>query len=155
MKQEKLDSERERVRDLIFKVLPNQIVDEVGSSAVDGVIGKGDLDFALAVPKPQFQTVIAALDRQFKRNFNQFSSTEFQGYSVDSDIDIAIQVFIKGGSFDNFNRFRDMLRADLVLKQSYNNLKRAWNGRDMQEYRGAKAKFIEMALSSSALARPD
>lgn len=63
---------------------------------------------------------------------------------------MAIQLTVEGGAHDNFLDFLERLRASASLRAEYNELKRSFDGRDMDEYRYAKAVFIERVLSSTS-----
>lgn len=127
-------------------------VREVGSTAVDGVIGKGDLDLLVLASPDRFDAVRAALDALFVRNPRQYASAIYQGYTLASGdppggLDVAIQLTVAGGPHDTFDAFLDRLRQDPALVEAYNALKRRWNGRSMDGYRAEKAAFIEAALA--------
>jgi GrpB-like predicted nucleotidyltransferase (UPF0157 family) len=119
---------------------------EVGSTAVPGVLGKGDLDFLVRTPAPQFPRLLAALDRRFARNPGQFSSPIYQGYVLPGPLDIALQCTVTGGPHDDFLPFLAALRTDPNLVRAYNELKRQFDGQPMDVYRTAKAAFIEGVL---------
>ena len=121
---------------------------EVGSTAVEGVIGKEDLDFLVRVPPDRFGDARIILDRQFERNERQFANSEFQGYRVVSPIGVSIQLTTENGPLDVFEKFLLRLRSDPALRNAYNDLKLAWNGRPMDDYRAAKGDFIAAALAS-------
>lgn len=142
-----LRRERTRVLHTLARVLPAAEALEVGSTAVDGVIGKGDLDVLVRVPEGDFPAARAALDGCFRRNPDQLANALYQGYTVDSALDVAVQLTVKGGPYDDFERFLEALRADPALVDRYNALKRAWHGRPMDAYRAAKAAFIEAVLA--------
>ena len=144
-----LQAERERVACLIREAIPSASVMEVGSTAIEGLVGKQDLDFAVRVPSQRFDETRLILDRTFPRNTGQLSNDEYQGYLVPSPLDVAIQLIIEGGRHDNFEKFLLALRTDPSLRHAYNNLKSAWDGRPMQEYRLAKQRFIDSVLSDS------
>jgi GrpB-like predicted nucleotidyltransferase (UPF0157 family) len=144
-----LCEERHRVLSLTKDVIPVASVMEVGSTAVEGVIGKEDIDILVRVPRELFGEARSTLDRRFKRNAYQMSNEEYQGYLIESPLDVAIQLTVTGGKFDRFERFVDLLRSNAALRTAYNDLKRAWNGRPMDQYRSAKAEFIERVLESS------
>ncbi len=61
-------------------------------------------------------------------------------------MDVAVQLIVAGGEHDSFVEFADALRADGALVERYNALKQSWDGRPMEEYRAAKAEFIEAVL---------
>jgi hypothetical protein len=96
-----------RVLALIAEALPGVDAREVGSTAVPGVIGKGDLDLLVRVPADTFSATRAALDLLFPRNPDQLSNERYQGYLVPSEV-----------------------------------------GRPMDEYRAAKARFVEDVVSA-------
>ena len=143
-----LEKERERALELLTEVVPVEYVHEVGSTAIDGLIGKQDLDFLVRVPLHEFQASRAALDKRFTRNAEQLSNDEYQGYKTDSDHDVAIQLTIEGGPYDTFLIFLDQLRKRSDLRDEYNELKKTFDGRAMSEYRAAKREFVENVLAS-------
>lgn len=145
-----LEIERRRVTALLQACVPAEQVHEVGSTAVQGVVGKGDLDFLVLVPSQDFKSTRFELDQRFPRNPQQLSNDIFQGYTVESDLDVAIQLTVEGGAHDDFLPFLDRLRASASLREKYNQLKQSFDGQPMNEYRDAKRAFIERALSDSS-----
>lgn len=144
-----LEREREAALTTLRDALPHWAeIREVGSTAVDGVIGKGDIDVLVRVPRERFDEARACLDAALPRNENQLSNAIYQGYRVPSPHDVAVQLTVAGGPYDDFDRFLDALRADPVLVERYNALKRAHDGGPMDVYRAAKGEFIEAALRS-------
>jgi len=134
---------------LLAARVPSEYVHEVGSTAVAGVLGKQDLDFLVLVPTRDFPNIRAVLDQWFARNPEQRSNDVYQGYKVDSDLDVSIQLTVEGGPHDDFLDFLARLRASATLRAEYNELKKSFDGRDMHEYRFAKRAFIERVLSST------
>jgi GrpB-like predicted nucleotidyltransferase (UPF0157 family) len=132
----------------IGELCPDADVREVGSTAIEGLPGKGDLDVLVRAPRSSFDATRAALDEVFPRDEQQFSSDIYQGYRVPSELDVAIQLTVTGGPHDDFVAFLELLRADATLLAAYADLKRDWNGRSMADYRAAKRAFIEAALAS-------
>jgi GrpB-like predicted nucleotidyltransferase (UPF0157 family) len=130
----------------IRTLLPEADVREAGSTAVPGVIGKQDIDIVVRVSADQFQPARSILDAACARNPLQPSTFDFQGYTVSTDPDVSLQLTVYGSQFDCFHRFLLALRSDAALLAKYNELKRHWNGRPMDDYRKAKAEFIEKAL---------
>jgi len=140
-------SERSRVMGLLHGLIPGGSIMEVGSTAIVGVVGKQDIDFVVRVPESAFADARRALDTHFERNPNQLSNTEYQGYYVDSPLDVAVQLIVAGGPYDHFERFLEALRSNPELVKAYNALKRKWEGKPMNEYRRAKRDFIESVLA--------
>jgi GrpB-like predicted nucleotidyltransferase (UPF0157 family) len=48
--------------------------------------------------------------------------------------------------YDHFLAFSDALRADPALRDRYNALERAWDGRDTEGYRAAKGAFVRSVI---------
>ena len=142
-----LARERTRIMELLQELTPAGSVMEVGSTAVAGVVGKQDIDFAVRVPESAFVETRRVLDAHLQRNPDQLSSAEYQGYKVVSPLDVAVQLIIVGGPYDHFERFLEALRSNPDLVKEYNSLKRKWHGKAMDEYRRAKRDFIESVLA--------
>jgi GrpB-like predicted nucleotidyltransferase (UPF0157 family) len=143
-----LDSERERILRLIKKVIPFALPKEVGSTAVDGVVGKQDLDFALRVPSSRFYEAQSILDSQFDRNDALRPVVGYQRYLVHSKLHVLVHLVVEGGYYDSdFDRFIKLLVTNRELRIAYNNLKIAYNGQSMSEYKRKKKAFIESALA--------
>ena len=146
-----LRAEAKRVLELVRAILPPHAeVLEVGSTAVPGVIGKGDIDLLARAPEAHFNALRDALDRLFTRNPDQLSNAQYQGYFVHSKLDVAIQCTVLGGPYDDFEAFLEVLRADEDERAAYNTLKRAWDGLPMDEYRAAKGQFVTRVLAKRA-----
>jgi GrpB-like predicted nucleotidyltransferase (UPF0157 family) len=145
---ELLEAERRRVVALLDEAVPEAEVIEVGSTAIPGVIGKGDLDILVRCPADRFDETLLRLDACLPRNPKQFSSADYQGYVVPSPLDVALQVTVAGGPHDDFVPFVEALTADPDLVERYNQLKRTWDGRPMDAYREAKADFIQQVLAA-------
>lgn len=144
-----IEAERRRVSDDLKKLLPEEWIHEVGSTAIEGLIGKQDLDFLVRVPASEFNEARKTIDAALRRNPNQMSNDIYQGYVVESQLDVAVQLTVEGGPHDTFLVFLERLRGNADLRQRYNALKRKFNGQTMTEYRDAKKEFIEDVLSVS------
>jgi GrpB-like predicted nucleotidyltransferase (UPF0157 family) len=144
-----LNSERSRILAALRNAIPFASVMEVGSTALEGVVGKQDLDFSVRVPEATFEDARTILDALFQRNDHQLSNSEYQGYLVASPLDAAFQLFVAGGPYDTFETFLRLLANNSSLRHAYNDLKREWHGRPMDGYRLAKQAFIESALNES------
>jgi GrpB-like predicted nucleotidyltransferase (UPF0157 family) len=119
---------------------------EVGSTAVAGVIGKGDIDLLVRVPPERFDEARAIVDSLCARNPDQLSNDQYQGYLVPSALDVAVQLTVRDGPYDHFLAFLDALRASPERVERYNALKREWHGEPMDDYRRAKSAFIAEVL---------
>jgi len=143
-----LESERQRTNNLLGQLLDKNVFLEVGSTAVAGLIGKQDLDFLVRVTRNEFSKTRDILDGKFARHPLQLSTDIYQGYVVESHLDVAIQLTIQNGPHDNFVDFLELLRKHPDLRERYNRLKREHDGKLMDDYRAAKRRFIENALNN-------
>ena len=146
-----LRRERERTRSLLAPVVPPELLHEVGSTAMPGVIGKQDLDFLVRVPRAAFTGYRDKLDLLLTRNPDQLSNEVYQGYTIESELDVAVQLTVADGPHDTFLEFRELLRSDAALVNEYNDLKRQFDGQPMDAYRKAKGSFIERTLRNEGL----
>jgi GrpB-like predicted nucleotidyltransferase (UPF0157 family) len=129
-------------------LLPRARIEHVGSTAVPGSVTKGDLDICLIVEPAEFAQADALLARRCKRNLGSVHTTGFAAFTRDGGaIDVGIQLVAAGSEWDTFVRWRDLLRSDSVVRRAYDELKRRYNGRPMDEYRAAKSTFIDGVLS--------
>ncbi|MFC4348935.1 GrpB family protein [Kordiimonas lipolytica] len=142
-----LKRQAEATASAVKAILPDADVREVGSTAVAGAIGKQDIDLLVRVAPNAFTEARDTLDEVFPRNSEQLSTCDFQGYLIPDDLDVAVQLTVHGGQYDVFLPFLDALTSDAVLLEAYNQLKRDWHGKSMQDYRTAKSTFIEAVLA--------
>jgi GrpB-like predicted nucleotidyltransferase (UPF0157 family) len=138
--------ERKRLGLRLRRIVRSTEFVEVGSSAIEGVVGKQDIDFVVCAARKHFNLLRRKLDQHFERNLNQFFSNSFQSYVVPGRIEISIQLLCKQHDHEHFVAFKAMLQKSALLRFRYNCLKRRWDGRPMNSYRKSKREFIEEAL---------
>ena len=148
LEEAEIDAERQRVLDLLWSILDDDWVYEVGSTAVEGLIGKQDLDFLVRVPAHEFNHTRQLLDQALDRNPNQLTNDIYQGYMVKSELDVTVQLTVADGPHDTFLFFLRLLRSDPKLRKRYNELKRKFHGQAMTEYQKAKKNPIENTLKT-------
>ena len=139
------------LKNSIHSLLPSARVEHMGSSAIDGLISKGDLDIFLGVdPHGHARAVeiIKSLDFQIKQGTLKTEELCML-YSSAFSIDTAIQVVANGSVFEDFLRFRDLLLSDSDLRNEYNKLKETSAGLNEEDYRSKKSKFIESVLGKA------
>jgi GrpB-like predicted nucleotidyltransferase (UPF0157 family) len=138
----------EEVKAFILERLPSAEVEHVGSTAVPGCAGKGDVDVAIRVSADEFESVCRTLDECLCRSRRNDATDSYVEYDYLRQESVAsVHLVGKGGSHDAaFHQFKAMLLSDPALVDAYNSLKREWDGRDMEGYRAAKARFIESLL---------
>lgn len=127
---------------------PGAEIEHVGATAVPGSLTKGDIDLVVRVRAEDFAAADRALATLLPRNTGSYRSAEFASFADgQAKPELGVQLVVKGSALDVFGAFRDALLADAALIESYNDLKRSWDGLEMDAYRSAKA------ASSSALLR--
>lgn len=124
------------------------VIEHVGATAVPGCLTKGDLDICIRTDPQDFEEAERQLARSFERNAGSVRSGTFAAFMDDERVPpLGVQLVAKGSELDFFVRFRDRLRENANLLSSYNDLKRRFEGQDMEDYRSAKADFISRAVS--------
>jgi GrpB-like predicted nucleotidyltransferase (UPF0157 family) len=129
--------------------IPDAQIEHIGSSAVDGLISKGDLDIFVGVFPQVFETSVQTLEslgfRVKEGSLRTESLCPFEAFGY--SIDVGIQLVALNSEFEFFLVFRDCLKSDLTLRQEYNKLKLESKALSPDEYRQRKSEFIELFLS--------
>ncbi|BAP15632.1 hypothetical protein AS19_27810 [Alcanivorax sp. NBRC 101098] len=137
-----------RLAKKIEDLLPNAHVEHIGSSAVDGMISKGDLDIYVEASKKfldEYERLL--LNQGFERKTDTFQSQELRMLvSNEFDIDVAIQLVDKDSKYTFFKTFRDVLKSSKKERDNYNSLKMSCIPLTQEEYREKKSKFINRIL---------
>lgn len=138
----------EEIAAAVRSVLPAARIDHVGSTAVPGSLTKGDLDLCVAVAAEEFPAADLLLAARMGRNEGSDRTDIFSAFCTvaGNGVAVGVQLVVAGGASDDFVRWRDRLRASADLRSEYDALKRAFDGRPMDEYREAKSAFIEEVL---------
>jgi GrpB-like predicted nucleotidyltransferase (UPF0157 family) len=144
-----LARERERAMTLLRRILGNIYIKEVGSTAIAGTIGKGDIDLLITVRADDFLSARTKLDLAFERDSDQLSNDIYQAFIIPSSVDIKVQLTVRDGPYDRFEAFLNVLRKDPKVLAQYEALKRSMDGKPMSVYRKAKAQFIQSVLKGS------
>lgn len=133
-------------------ILPKSaVIEHVGATAIPGCLTKGDLDICIRIDSHDFGEAEQHLARSFERNLQSVRNGTFTAFMDDEQIPpLGVQLVAKGSELDFFVQFRDRLRESAGLLSSYNDLKRRFEGQDMEEYRSAKADFISRAISQKS-----
>ncbi len=138
----------EQVAKELSLLLPAARVEHVGASSVPGAISKGDLDICVVVAASGHPSTVKVLEASgYVVKADTLRTHELcMLLSPRKDLDVALQVVAEGSQFEFFMRFRDALRADPLLVEQYNQLKRNFASAGAESYRDEKAKFIEAVL---------
>jgi len=138
----------DRISEALRGQLPDAVIEHIGSSAVPGLVSKGDLDIFVGVNRESFDSVTSLIEKMGfsikEGSLRTDSLCPFE--SKQYEIDVGIQLVISGSRFEFFRTFRDLLLGDEQLRAQYNDMKRSCRGMDEHEYRRVKSKFIEDEL---------
>ncbi|PGZ90952.1 GrpB family protein [Bacillus sp. AFS029533] len=136
-------------RKLINGLLPEADVQHVGSTAIPNSLTKGDLDIQVRVIPEQFQKAVNELKNVFELNEGSIKTDTFRAFKNDSnDPPLGVQLTIVDSEFDFFWKFRDILLLNDAYRVEYDNLKRKFEGKEMDDYRECKNKFFEKLMHS-------
>jgi GrpB-like predicted nucleotidyltransferase (UPF0157 family) len=131
----------------LASILPGADIQHVGSTAVPGSLTKGDLDIVVRVTREAFPDAEKAISARFERNAGSDCADGFSAFMDSStDPEIGVQLVAIGSACDDFLVWRDLLRANGVVRRQYDELKESYNGKSMDAYRDAKGKFIRAQL---------
>lgn len=139
----------ERLRTELARLFEGARIEHVGSTALPGSLTKGDLDVQVIVRPGEFKRVKDVLTQRYQSNTGAFSSNESASFKDDGATPpIGIHVTIAGCSDDFQWRFRDALMSRADLRKEYDDLKRDFEGKSMDDYRNAKERFFERLKSA-------
>ena len=129
---------------LIKAILPNADVQHVGSTAIPNSLTKGDLDIQVRVKYDEFQFAVEELSKIYSPNDGSVVTESFRAFKDDTTTPpLGIQLTVINSEFDFFWKFRDVLLSNDSYRQEYDELKREYEGKDMEKYRQAKNTFFE------------
>ncbi|ATP40066.1 hypothetical protein CSE16_08390 [Solibacillus sp. R5-41] len=134
---------------LIEELLPEADVQHVGSTAIPNSITKGDLDIQVRVNANIFPNAVKELSKLYELNEGSVKTETFRAFKDDSNVPpMGVQLTVINSEFDFFWKFRDVLLMNDNYRNEYDNLKRKYEGMEMEAYREAKNKFFEEVMAS-------
>jgi GrpB-like predicted nucleotidyltransferase (UPF0157 family) len=134
---------------LIKERLPEADVQHVGSTAVPNCLTKGDLDIQVRVTTEQFQMAVQTLSALYELNEGSVKTDSFRAFKDDSTIPpLGVQLNVINSEFDFFWKFRDVLLINDKYRKEYDDLKRNYEGKEMDEYREAKNEFFQRIIET-------
>lgn len=146
VKAQKLFNEQ---KGLIEEVIPKAEVQHVGSSAISNSLTKGDLDIQVRVKQDEFPSAEHVLSKLYSFNEGSIRTDSFRAFKDDTtDPPLGVQLTVINSEFDFFWKFRDVLMMNENYKVKYNELKKDYEGKDMEDYREAKNTFFEWLMDT-------
>lgn len=130
--------------------LPYADIRHVGSTAVPGMITKGDLDIQVRVAEKDFEAAKKILDALYDRNEGSPATEHFISFKDDSiKPPLGIQLTVKDSELDIFWKITEVLKESESWRNAYNELKQTFEGHDMDEYRKAKSDLLQRLMQTS------
>ena len=146
---EKAEKRFAQVKSEIMAILPGADVEHVGSTAVPGSLTKGDLDVQVRVSPEEFPFAVEALSRRYAVNDGSIGTDTFRAFMDEqSDPPLGIQLTVRGSEYDFFWKVRDVLLMNEQYRREYDALKSAHEGKNMDDYRAAKNRFMEWLMQT-------
>ena len=143
--------EREKLK--LRKIIPNAEIEHIGSTAVNGLGGKGILDILISVPKKDINEVkkgLAGLNYKLSRTAGDKERIFFEkncGLFKRKKIHLHLTPF-NSKIYKDAVKFRDTLRKNPKLREEYSVIKQkaVSLGKKDKSYRDFKEKFIKEVL---------
>ncbi len=118
-------------------------IEQVGSSAIPGAVGKMDVDFAVRVERKNFEKVVDSLLSMYTPwKKNTLWNKDFAVFSSTKECPIDVMVVVIDTPYDYFHTVRDYLRDNPSILKEYNTLKKQHQGSSYEDYRSAKNAFF-------------
>lgn len=135
------------LRELLLARWPDARVEHIGASSLAGAVSKGDLDVLFLVAADELETIRAQLIAL--GYVEKLGTLRTTALCMLEAADHALQLVAAGSAHEAvFLGFRDRLRADASLVAEYNAIKRRHAADSDDDYRAAKAAFIEGLLGA-------
>lgn len=141
-------------KEQILQLIPNADIQHVGSTSISNSLTKGDIDIQVRVDQEQFTQAVQVLSAVYESNEGSVKTTEFRAFKDDAAIPpLGIQLTVKGSEFDFFWKFRDVLLQNDKYRVEYDELKRNFEGLEMEAYREAKDHFFSRIMKTPEFKR--
>ena len=125
------------------------MLQHIGSTAIPNSLTKGDLDIQVRIPAELFTVAVNKLSKIYDTNDGSHRSATFAAFKDDAlDPPLGVQLTVIGGEEDFFSKLRDFFKVHDNYRLEYDNLKKQFEGKSMEEYREAKSKFIENLMET-------
>ncbi|AMO33367.1 GrpB family protein [Lysinibacillus sphaericus] len=128
----------------IKMLLPDVDIQHVGSTAIPNSITKGDLDIQVRVYANEFAKAVELLSNLYEINEESIKTDTFRAFKDDTTSPpLGVQLTVIDADFDFLWKFREVLLANKNYREEYDNLKKEYEGKSMDEYREAKDEFFQ------------
>jgi acyl-CoA thioester hydrolase len=139
-----LERRVDELRAALHALVPRAHVEHVGATAVPGLPTKGDVDVQVRVHRDQFDDARARLAQQYRPSEHAYQAPDGASFDVDAPHGPAmVHLTVIDSEADEQWVYRELLREDRSLLSSFRQLRHAYEGRPMSQWRAAKAKVFE------------
>lgn len=133
------NTQKERIK----KNIPDADIEHVGSSAIPNSLTKGDLDIQVRVSSHSFLHAVERLSKLYDLNEGSIKTNKFRAFKDDTiSPPLGIQLTVFDSEFDFFWKLRDLLLQNSKYRNKYDDLKKKFEGKEMEKYREAKNDFF-------------
>ena len=137
-------------------LLPDADIQHVGSTALPRGLTKGDLDIQVRVPAARFEASCDALAAHYSLNEGGFRGHGGRSFKDDHTTPpMGVHVTVIDGACDFQWRFRDLMLRRPDLCEAYDDIKRRFQGGDMDAYRVEKGRFFEGLAAMEGISLPE
>lgn len=132
-------------KERIARVAPSTDIQHIGGTAIPGLLTKGDLDINVRVEQSSFSSAIEELKKMYAVNQSENWTQAFASFKDDNSfpMPLGVQLTVIGSPGDHFVKHRDLLLGSPALVEEFNEVKSAFEAEGVDEYRAAKAAFLE------------
>jgi GrpB-like predicted nucleotidyltransferase (UPF0157 family) len=107
------------------------------------------LDIQVRIPAELFPMAVDSLSKVYETNEGSTRTDTFAAFKDDSlDPPLGVQLSVIGGEEDFFWKLRDFLKTNDNYRQEYDNLKKQFEGKSMDDYIKAKGEFFEKLMQT-------
>ncbi|MFQ3545311.1 GrpB family protein [Halobacillus rhizosphaerae] len=138
----------QRHRNRILATFPQAEIHHIGSTAVEGSLTKGDVDLQVRIREEQFLPCKGFLLHHYSINTGSTQTHDFCAFETNHEIAVGIQLTVKNSSSDFFFKMTRFFVENPAYTQDYNQLKKDYDGADMEDYLQAKAAFLTRMQTS-------
>lgn len=125
------------------ELFPNVLIEQVGSSAIPGAIGKFDVDIQIRVTSIQFEQVVSGMRQYFVEKYReQIGGNELAIFKGSGEYLIDYMVTVIDSKYDDYYKVRDFLINNPETLNQYNECKKRYEGKTYAEYKKAKGEFL-------------
>ncbi|MBK5445064.1 MULTISPECIES: GrpB family protein [unclassified Peribacillus] len=134
---------------IIKELLEEADIQHIGSTAIPNCLTKGDLDIQVRVIPEHFSKAVQALSQLYELNDGSVKTSFFRSFKDDTKIPpLGVQLSVIDSEYDYFWKFRDVLLRSDAYRMEYDELKRKYEGKNMDEYREAKNEFFQRLMKT-------